>query len=120
MMMISALTPTSTPPIAMILISESSLEPRLLRRYRHAICNSSLLTPASSLETVSHRGYGLYPTGTSAVGPLPSLPHPSVAFRIPSLANSPRPHRPPLRPLPHATFPAPRADGAGPADRSAR
>ena len=32
MMTISALTPTTTPPIAMTLMSDSSLDPRRLRR----------------------------------------------------------------------------------------
>src|SRR5690606_9326107 len=40
MMRMSALTPTTTPPMAITLIIDSSLEPRRLRRYRQAISNS--------------------------------------------------------------------------------
>ena len=36
-MTMSALTPTTTPPIAITLMSDSSFEPRRLRRYRQAI-----------------------------------------------------------------------------------
>ncbi len=44
MMTISALTPTSTPPMAMTLMKDNRRDPRRLRRYRHAIANSSRRT----------------------------------------------------------------------------
>src|ERR671926_241690 len=49
MITISALTPTSTPPIAMTLISERRREPRRLRRYLQAIASSSFVMPPPSL-----------------------------------------------------------------------
>ena len=50
MITMSALTPTTTPPIAITLISDSSFDPRRLRRYRHAMPSSSRLIRGASWE----------------------------------------------------------------------
>ena len=47
---ISALTPTTTPTIAMTLMNDSSFDPRRLRRYRQAIESSRELIPVSLSE----------------------------------------------------------------------
>jgi hypothetical protein len=39
-----------TPPIAITLINDSNRDPRRLRKYRHAMANSSRLIPASTWE----------------------------------------------------------------------
>src|SRR6185437_12674233 len=90
MITIKALTPTSTPPMAMMLISDSSFEPRRLRKYLQAICSSSLLIPVSSSEKESHHGCSSYRSDTLATDPHLCRSHPWGAFRIPSRADNPR------------------------------
>ena len=84
MMTISALTPTTTPTIAITLISDSSFDPRRLRRYRHAIASSSEFIPVASSETESRRGCSACPVRymNSRSIPMPTPPIGGMPYSI--------------------------------------